>query len=141
MTNNSEDILYLDEFKFRGNSPTLSPKDFEIHVPPSSLKPIVEGSPFSDICGMWLWDKEHRPVLLMQMFRLTPHEKREMSITHIQSGATTIYATPSVFKAEPQPRIGAPELRRCTYFSDEVLVIQGTFIISMNGTTVDIPDR
>jgi len=134
--NNEDTTLYTVEFKFKGDSPSLSSKDFQIQIPSSSLKPIIEGSPASDICGLFLHDHENRPVLLVQFFRMTPHETREISWTHIKPGRVKLDALPSVFSSKTQPRIGNPLQRSCTFTADEQLTVDGTFFVMMNGNVI-----
>jgi hypothetical protein len=115
--NNEEETIYVAETEFKIDSPNLTPTDFQVYVPLSSLKPMYERSAFSDICGMFAMDKQNKPLIVVQIFYLAPHETREISLTHIKAGEATVRAIPSVFKTTPQPRIADPYRQTCTYYA------------------------
>ena len=134
---NEEKTIYAAETEFKIDSPNLTSTDFQVYVPLSSLKPMYERSAFSDICGMFATDKQNKPVIVVQIFYLAPHETREISLTHTKLGQATIHAFPSVFTAVPQPRIADPSKQKCTYYAPgEEVVFHGGFIVSMTGQEV-----
>jgi hypothetical protein len=76
--NNEDEPLYVAQIKLRISSSTLTTSDFQVYVPPTSLRPMYERSGFSDICGMFAEDSKSRPILLVQFFYMAPHEVREI---------------------------------------------------------------
>jgi hypothetical protein len=89
---------------------------------------------------MFATDKQNKPLIVVQIFYLAPHETREISLTHTKYGEATVHAIPSVFKATPQPRIADPYKQKCTYYAPgEEIVFRGEFIVSMTGQEI-IPD-
>lgn len=139
--NNEEETIYAAETKFKIDSPNLTSSDFQVYVPLSSLKPMYERSAFSDICGMFATDKQNKPLIVVQIFYLAPHETRQISLTHMKAGEATVHAIPSVFQATPQPRMADPSRQKCTYYAPgEEIVFRGGFIVSMTGQEIVIPD-
>jgi len=133
--NNEDEAIYVAEIKLKVVSSALNTNSYQIYVPTSSLRPISDHSNFSDICGMIAVDKKNRPIFLFQIFYLAAHETREISLTHVgPGGSTTVYAIPSVYKTDPQPRTAESNKQVCTYYGpDEDIVNHGTFIVAMDG--------
>jgi hypothetical protein len=121
LRSHSDNDLYEVQFKFRIESNSLKASDFSLEIPAGSRPPIIEGSVFSDISGVLCEDIKSRPVMLMSVYRLRPHESREISLTRIAAGTAVVSCEVSHFTPQPQPRIAEPGKVTETFYPGETL--------------------
>jgi hypothetical protein len=107
LRNRSDDDVYSALLKFRINSETLSGNDFEVGIPPNSQKPISDqsGPRAGDIAGMKCRDQNGHPLIFLSIYRLTPGEFREVTLTRTKSGDAKVSAELSHYESTPQPVI------------------------------------
>jgi hypothetical protein len=124
-TNRSDKDLYASQLKFRIHSRTLVGKDFLIDIPAASRKAYGEGvvgaQRFADIQGFLCHDSYQRPVFSIFVFRLAPHESREITITNGRAGSAKVGATTGFFSTTPQTLNVNGNLDSASFPSDEAL--------------------
>jgi hypothetical protein len=124
-TNRSDKDLYASQLKFRIHSRTLSGKDFVINIPTARRKAYGEGvvgaRRFADIRGLSCLDSYQRPVFLIFVFHLAPHESREITITNGRAGSAKVGATTGFFSTTPQPLHVNRNVDSTPFRSDEAL--------------------
>jgi len=125
LTNRSDKDLYASQLKLRIHSRMLSGKDFLIYIPTASRKAhaedVVGAQPFADIQGLLCHDSYQRPVFSIFVFRLAPHESREITITNGRAGSAKVGATTGFFSTTPQPLNANGNADSTPFHSDEVL--------------------
>jgi hypothetical protein len=105
ITNNSEADVYSVQTKFLIDR-NVGSHDFLFEIPGSSLKPIIEGSNLADIRAIRCKTAKGFPLLIFEIYRMTPHETREISFTHHEGAPATITADTVYFSEVSVPRIG-----------------------------------
>jgi len=128
VTNRTPDDAYGVQLQFRLDSPDGKYGEMSPQVPAGSRKPIVAGSPLSDIGGLLCHDSEGHPFLMMRIYRLVPGEKREISFTSKGfTDGTTLEAEVSSSTKEPQPRRDDPASVSDTFTIDRSLKCSRSF--------------
>ncbi|MGA7926867.1 MAG: hypothetical protein WCA20_12800, partial [Candidatus Sulfotelmatobacter sp.] len=122
ITNRTPDDAYATQLQFHLDSPDGKYGEMSPQIPTGSRKPIVEGSPFSDIGGVLCHDSEGHPFLMMGIYRLTPGERRDISFTAKGfTDGTTLDAEVAFSTGVPQPRRDDPASVTDTFKIDRSL--------------------
>jgi len=125
ITNRSDQDLYDSQLKFRIHSQALSGKDFLINIPTADRRAYAGGGTgarrFADIHGLLCRDSYRRPLFSLFVFRLAPHESREITITNSRVGSAKVGATTGFFSTSPQPLNVNGNSASASFRSDEPL--------------------
>jgi len=135
--NKTDDNLYTVEALFRFE-PQERFHDFNLEVPESSKKPIADNAELADIAGLTGTYYDHRPCLLLVIYKLGPHEQREISFTHKRQSQSTIESRIEYFTEIPQPRADDPlKLLGSNLHVKEGLTLDGEgFIIPLHEKSI-----
>jgi hypothetical protein len=133
VTNRTDDNLYTVEILFRFE-PQERFQDYDLEVPESSKKAIMDNAELADIGGLTATDAHHRNCLLVVIYKLGPHEQREISFTHKRQSQSTITARIENFTEIPQPRKSDPLtlLGSSIHVKDVLQFDLGGFVVSMH---------
>jgi hypothetical protein len=110
MNNNTDDDVYTAEFDLIVGDPAASGTEFSLDIPTSSRKPFDSGGigaeHFADMTGFLCRDLTGRPIYILSIPHLSPHESREIKVVRAV-GAThkiEISSATGFFTTEPQAR-------------------------------------
>jgi hypothetical protein len=101
-------------------SAEVTPDDFELILPPSSKKPLFDrplenGHMPNDIMGIIGRDDQQRAIVLINIFRLVPNERRDFEVLSKKKGPSRISATASG-SLEQMPRISRENFKAMPIF-------------------------
>jgi hypothetical protein len=141
VTNTTSYNLYAVEAKLTIRPASLSYRDFTFRVPSSSVKPFQDNSPFTDLNGLVGRDNERNTVVFLWIWRLTPHETRELDVTYLGEAKATATASIGHLTTEPVGR--GSDLNRIDneMYVDAPTVVVTPFVILQDGSIlVRYPD-
>lgn len=100
--------------KFRLSKPALFFNDVSPQISGASLKPSSEGSRMADIRGWVCVDSVERQVLLLQIYRVTSREPRELSFSHKSQNRITLTSEITDSTETQPPRSADPNSMSAT---------------------------
>jgi len=106
-----------------------SSSDFTFDTP--SPKPIMEGSPLTDIQGLRCSDHSGHAVVMFWIYRMEPHSTREISITHNSDSTAAIDSNITYFTTKPVPRTGDRIHATGTFHFNEPLTCNGDIMFQL----------
>jgi hypothetical protein len=106
-----------------------SSNDFAFDTP--SPKPIMEGSPLTDIQGLRCADANQEAVVMFWIYHIEPHGTREITVTHKSDSTATIASKITYFTTKPTPRTGDRIHATGTFHFDEPLTCNGDITFQM----------
>ena len=125
--NKTDDDLYSVQVKFTIDS-KVTAEPFSIEIPLESRRPVIEGSNLADIRALKCHTSKEKPFLLFGIYRIGPHESREISFTHNQNSETTITADLVYFTESAESRLGERNRMQETFHLDEQARCDGDLI-------------
>jgi hypothetical protein len=87
--------------------------------------------------GMFARDAKGEAVILFEIWRLTPHESREFSLTYPGTAMAQVASSIAHSTTEPQARTGNLLMKSGTYYADELLHPEHLFNVLVDGRRVE----
>jgi len=100
-----------------------SSSDFTFDTP--SPRPIMEGSPLTDIQGLRCANPIGHAVVMFWIYHMEPHSSREISITHNSNSTAVIDSKITYYTTKAIPRTGDRIHATSTFHFDEPLTCNG----------------
>jgi hypothetical protein len=135
VASNSDSDLYSVEIEFRMADPLLTFDDLALEIPTGSVKPMIEGSKLADIRGLKCQDANGHRLMLLSIYRLAPHESREISFTRKRPQRIALTASVAYFSEEVQSRIAEPNKMKETFHINERMTCSSAMGILLDGGT------
>lgn len=117
ITNEKDADVYAVTFALRVESADIPGKDFSIGVPKSS------DSTRSEIGGMRCRDTQGRAVFYVEIYRLSPHERRDVTLTRTTSKPATVSAKVTNY-VDDAPQIVNPNMTMTPFYLDRTLTCE-----------------
>jgi len=101
-------------------------EDYSFTLPINSRRPIIDESPVADVSALECRDANGQEFWLFSIYRMTPQEKREISVTLERPVSASVQLSIPAYKEEPIPRIDNPHKMHSEYTPAENRVSCGT---------------
>lgn len=125
LKNNKSNDVYAVQLKML-LSRTTTFEDYSFTLPINSRRPIIDESPVADVSAVACRDANGQEFWLFSIYRMTPQENREISVTLNRSSRASIQLAIPAYKNEPIPRIDNPHKMYSEYTPPENQVNCGT---------------
>jgi heme/copper-type cytochrome/quinol oxidase subunit 4 len=103
-TNNTDDDLYTVALRLDIDPPNaLDPTDFRFSFPENSRKFLAASPQYGDTIGFYCRSGRDRPLLLVSIYRMLPHESREFLVKRLKQKSVKMTAKAVYSSAEPKP--------------------------------------